>query len=361
MNREGTEAVGLEALRQTSGQRELEPSLSPRFIAYVRDYLLDNDIDPEPVFYQCGIESSHCEELDVAVPARQIANLLELAAQYSNNACMGLHMARRYHYESASLLILAMLAAPSVGDGIRCLCHYDRYVDTAIAINFDFSKSLAEFSFRVIVPEGVEVDQLNEYLLAFLVQALNTATRIPVPIEQVCFSHANDRNTQALQTFFKAPVQFSCPDNRLIFDRSYLQERFHTSHNLLHDILVNAMKTYLVSEQSDNGFVDILCREIIRCGVDESATLEKMAERLAISPRTLRRRLSREGLSFQEVKNLTRAKRAKYYLRRTSMPIAEIAYELGFSELSAFSRAFRSWVGQAPHAYREQGGSLTGE
>ncbi|MDO8861958.1 AraC family transcriptional regulator [Haliea sp. E1-2-M8] len=342
-------------------QGELEPSLSPRFVAYVRDYLLDHGVDPEPVFRECGIVSSRCEELDAAVPARQITTLLELAARYSNNPCMGLHMAQRYHYESASLLILAVLAAPSVGDGIRCLSHYDRYVDTAIAIDFDFCKSLAEFSFRVIIPEGVPTNQLNEYLLGFLVQALNTATRIPVPVKQVCFSHDSDQNARALQDFFQAPVKFSCADNRLFFDRSYLQERFHTSHNLLHEILVNAMKTYFVSEQAGNGFVDILCREIIRCGADESATLEKIAERLAISPRTLRRRLSSEGRSFQEVKNLARAKRAKYYLRRTAMPIAEIAYELGFSELSAFSRAFRSWVGQAPQVYREQAGPLAGE
>lgn len=360
MNRLEAEAATVETLRWPA-QREMEPSLSPRFVAYVRDYMLDHGINPEPIFSQCDIVSSRFDELDAALPARQVASLLELAAQYSNNPCMGLEMARRYHFESASLVILAMLAAPSVGDGIRCLCHYDRYVDTAIVINFDFSKPLAEFSYRVIVPEGVAVNQLNEYLQGFLVQALNTATRIPVPIKQVWFSHDNAQNADALQAFFKAPVKFSCPDNRLFFDRSYLQERFHTSHNLLHEILVNAMKTYFVSEQSGNGFVDILCREIIRCGADESATLEKIAERLAISPRTLRRRLSSEGRSFQEVKNLARAKRAKYYLRRTTMPIAEIAYELGFSELSAFSRAFRSWVGQAPQTYREQGESLSGE
>lgn len=360
MNRPEAESAAVRALRWPA-ERELEPSLSPRFVAYVRDYMLDQGINPEPIFSQCGIVSSRFDELDAALPAHQVANLLELAAQYSDNPCMGLHMAQRYHYESASLVILAMLAAPSVGDGIRCLCHYDRYVDTAIVINFDFSKPLAEFSYRVIVPEGVAVCQLNEYLQGFLVQALNTATRIPVPIKQVCFSHDNDQNASVLRDFFQAPVKFSCPDNRLFFDRSYLQERFHTSHNLLHEILVNAMKTYFVSEQSGNGFVDILCREIIRCGADESATLEKIAERLAISPRTLRRRLSSEGRSFQEVKNLARAKRAKYYLRRTTMPIAEIAYELGFSELSAFSRAFRSWVGQAPQAYREQGDSLAGE
>lgn len=314
---------------------------------------MDKGLAPEPLFLTCGIEPLLCDEDDRPLPATQVANLLEQAASYSGDPCLGLHMAQRYHYESASLLILAVLAAPSVAEGIRCLCHYDRYVDTAIETSFDFDKSLAEFSHRLIVPEGVAVSQLSEYLLGFLVQALNTATRRPVPISEVWFSHGNAQNARVLEEFFNAPVHFSRPENKLVFDRTYLQERFYTSHNMLYEILVNAMKAYFVSEKSGNGFVDILCREVIRCGGDESATLEKIAERLAISPRTLRRRLADEGYSFQEVKNLAREKRAKYYLSRTNMPLAEIAFELGYSELSAFSRAFRSWAGQTPQTYRE--------
>lgn len=360
MSRPVAEAGSPTAARRC-GQWEAEPTLSARFVAYVRDYMFDQGMEPGVLFRQCGIDSTRHEELDAPVPARKVANLLELAAQHSANPCMGLDMARRYHYESASLLILAVLSAPSVGDGIRCLCHYDRYVDSAIEIDFDFSRSCAEFSFRVIAPEGVVLTQLNEYLLGFLVQALNTATRVPVPIRQVWFSHASDKNTAALSDFFNAPVAFSRPINRLFFESSYLRERFHTSHDLLHEVLINAMKTYFVPQQSGSGLVDILCREIIRGGAEECATLESIAQRLAVSPRTLRRRLSTEGYTFQEVKNLARARRAKYYLRRTTLPIAEIAYELGFSELSAFSRAFRSWVGQAPQAYREQGASAPGE
>jgi AraC-like DNA-binding protein len=334
-------------------QRGLEPSLSPRFVAYVRDFLMDKGLDPEPLFLACGVEPLLCDEDDLPLPATQVTSLLEQAASYSRDSCLGLHMAQSYHYETASLLILAVLAAPSVAEGLRCLCHYDRYFDTAIESSIDFDKSLAEFSCQVIVPEGVAVSQLNEYLLGFLVQALNTATRRPVPISEVWFNHGNAQNAGTLEEFFHAPVHFSRPENKLVFDRSYLQERFYTTNNMLYQILVNAMKTYFVSEKSGKGLVDILCREVIRCGGDESATLEKIAERLAVSPRTLRRRLTDEGYSFQEVKNLAREKRAKYYLSRTNMPLAEIAFELGYSELSAFSRAFRSWAGQTPQTYRE--------
>jgi hypothetical protein len=107
-------------------------------VAYIRDFLMDKGLAPEPLFLACGIEPLLCDENDRPLPATQVANLLEQAASYSGDSCLGLHMAQRYHYESASLLILAVLAAPSVAEGIRCLCHYDRYVDTAIETSFDF-------------------------------------------------------------------------------------------------------------------------------------------------------------------------------------------------------------------------------
>ncbi len=75
---------------------------------------------------------------------------------------------------------------------------------------------------------------------------------------------------------------------------------------------------------------------------------------MGMSERTLRRQLSNEGISFQEAKNIARRKWAKYYLAKSNMSLTEIAFELGYSELSAFSRAFRHWVGETPQAYRNR-------
>jgi len=82
--------------------------------------------------------------------------------------------------------------------------------------------------------------------------------------------------------------------------------------------------------------------------------MEQIARSLALSPRTLRRRLSEEGYTFQEVKTQVREQRARHYLASTALSLSEIAFELGYSELSAFSRAFRSRVGETPQAYREK-------
>lgn len=332
---------------------EFEPTLSPRFVAYVRDYLMDRGVDPDPVFLESGISSTCDEDFDESLPVEQVAKLFELAAHYTNNPCMGMNMGQGYHYESSSLLILAMLAAPSVAEGIKCLNQYDQYVDTAIETRFDFDQPHAEFGARVITPENVKVNQLNEYLMVFLVQALGVATRQAVPLKEVCFEHAAGESRKELLDFFGAPIRYSQESNKLVFDRDFLRERFFSSNALLYDILTNAMKTYFASASSQNSFVDTVCREITLLTGNELPSTEIIAKRLAMSPRTLRRRLAEDGYSFQEAKNLARERRAKYYLSQTNMPLSEIAFELGYSELSAFSRAFRSWVGKTPQSYRE--------
>ncbi len=330
-----------------------EPSLSPRFVAYIRDYLLDRNIDPDPIFAESGIESSMYQEHDSALPVHQVATLFELAAKYSNNPCMGLSMAQGYHYETSSLLIIAMLAAPSVEDGLKFLKRFDPYVDSGLEIELNFNTPLAEFGARLIISDEVNGNQINEYLMTFLMQSISNATRKRPPIRHVWFNHACDQNRKVLEEFFDAPVTFSQPLNKFYFDRSFLQERFFTSNGLLFDVLNNAMKTYFSAVNEQNGFVDLVCREITRCDSEDVINVELIAGRLTISPRTLRRRLADEGYSFQEAKNLARCNRAKYFLSHTRMPLSEIAFELGFSELSAFSRAFRSWVGEPPQSYRE--------
>ena len=137
---------------------DFEPTLSPRFVAYVRDYLMDHGIAPDPVFLESGIPSREGEDYDAPIPIEQVAKLFELAAKYTDNTCMGLNMGQQYHYESSSLLILAVLAAPSVDEGIKCLNRYDQYVDTGIETSFDFDQPLAEFGARMIVADGVDVE-----------------------------------------------------------------------------------------------------------------------------------------------------------------------------------------------------------
>ncbi|MEM1111707.1 MAG: AraC family transcriptional regulator ligand-binding domain-containing protein [Pseudomonadota bacterium] len=332
---------------------EFEPTLSSRFVAYVRDYLLDRQIEPGPVFEDCDIPWKD-EDYDAPVPVHKVARLLERAAEISDNSCMGMRMGQDYHYEAASMLIMAMMAAPRVESSLKCLNRYDKYVDTGIETRLDFDQPLAEFCARLLGDDDVERVQLNEYLMVFLAQTLFVATRQRMPVEEVWLSHSNEVNAAALVDYFAAPIIFGQPVNKLIFDRTYLQAACFTSNALLFEILTNALQTYFAPSSEQGRFIDRVAREIVSAAEVDSDSAERIAERLAISARTLRRRLAEEGFSFQEAKNLAREKHAKYFLAHTTLSLSEIAFKLGYSELSAFSRAFRAWTGLTPQNYREQ-------
>lgn len=330
---------------------DFEPNLSPRFTVYIRDYLLDRNIEPQPVFDACQMVVDQ-EEDSPPIAISKATRLLETAGGVAGDPYIGLHMAQAYHYESAGLLILAMLAASSVEEGIKTICHYDKAVDSAIVTAFSVGEKNSSFTANLLNPTNVDVRNLNEYLIAFLVQTLNMATRKQMPIREVRFKHQRD-NSRELQEFFNAPVSFSQADNLIIFDSSYLGERFLTTNSLLYDVLVQSLREYYYSQDRESALVQAVCREILRQTNDSSPSLESIAKSLAMSGRTLRRKLRDAGLSFKAVKNLALEQRSKFYLSNTAMPMAEIAFELGYSELSAFSRAFRGWTGQSPQNYRE--------
>jgi AraC-like DNA-binding protein len=86
-------------------------------------------------------------------------------------------------------------------------------------------------------------------------------------------------------------------------------------------------------------------------------SLEAIARQMHLSGRTLQRKLQAEGSSFADVLDRTRRSTADVYLRRRELALTEVAYLLGFSEQSAFTRAFQRWYGMPPSRYREQAGA----
>ena len=329
------------------------PSLSPRFAAYVRDYLLDRSVDPAPVFFASGLDYHSHEEYDAPLPVESVAALFEKAAEVTQNPSMGLSMGQDFHYESSSLLIVAMLAAPSVVGGLTFLNQYDRYIDSGITTSFHPHGEPVAFTADLIHVGGAQMGQLNEYLMGFLVQTLITATRTRVPLLQVTFQHREPANVDALTSFFACDLVFGAEHNSIRMPQHFLDRPFLSSNKLMFRILANAMETYFSMGDKTSGFVATVCRQIMLEDPLVNPAAENVAQRLGISTRTMRRRLSDEGFTFNDAKNLARERRAKYLLVNSRASLTEIAFELGYSELSAFSRAFRCWVGETPQAYRD--------
>jgi AraC-like DNA-binding protein len=174
-----------------------------------------------------------------------------------------------------------------------------------------------------------------------------------IPLRQVDFSCPAPARRQDYGQFFGAPVQFDQPCTRLAFDARYLAAPPVRSPQALAQFLRAAPGNILVRYRQDGG-TDSRVRNRLRL---LSPTLwpdaDALAAELGLSPATLRRRLHAEGQNLGAIRDELRSVASQRLLRDTAMTVAAIAAEMGYSEPSAFVRAFRHWTGTNPGAFRK--------
>jgi AraC-like DNA-binding protein len=135
--------------------------------------------------------------------------------------------------------------------------------------------------------------------------------------------------------------------NEALLDKPVTQNEQSLSRFLRHPVLA------MLTQQYDQSSWTSRVKRLLRKDLEDMPELEQVAATLDIHPQTLRRRLSREGTSFSELKGQVRQDVALHYLGKQGLSIEDIAHRAGFSESSAFIRAFKGWTGVTPYTYRK--------
>jgi AraC-like DNA-binding protein len=197
--------------------------------------------------------------------------------------------------------------------------------------------------------------QQSEYGLAV---ALNTIRMMVgsrwVPLE-VQFAHQPPRQTSEHLRVFGAPVSFAAPTNAMVFDPEFVERQVPSADERLYPIMRRYLDQVLQEmprETDELASVRRAVGEIMREG---DPKLADVARKVALSPRTLQRRLKEQGLDFKGLVDDTRRRFSLNYLKDPQHTLTEIAYLLGYSEVSAFNRAFKRWTGTTPVSYRRSG------
>ncbi len=212
-------------------------------------------------------------------------------------------------------------------------------------VRFTYRNAFADTPGRRCATEAAPIEMIHGARL--LVQS-----RV-VPAE-VRFAHPAPDYVTSLEAFFGCPVRFGADDHALVLKTEDLALPLARADAqlgaFLRGIAEGALSKRGADETPLDGVRKILAEELQR-GVP---SIDVVATRLATSERTLRRRLEREGKTFRGVLDDTRAELARSYVSNAQMPLAEVAFMLGFSEPSAFHRAFKRWTGMTPAAFRVQ-------
>jgi AraC-like DNA-binding protein len=156
-----------------------------------------------------------------------------------------------------------------------------------------------------------------------------------------------------IRHFFPCPVSFDQAINSVTFSSRHLEAELVRDEAQLQEFLPLAPYHIVIEPMASNRSITHRIREILGSDLrDELPSFEELTGLLNMSARTLRRRLEKEGTSYQRIKDNTRRDVAISMLSRDGLTVSEVAEQVGFSDPSAFHRSFKKWTGQSPGSYR---------
>jgi AraC-like DNA-binding protein len=185
-------------------------------------------------------------------------------------------------------------------------------------------------------------------------------THARISVEEASFRWSGPRDRRPFERFFEGPVRFGAKQDVLMLHSDVMKLPLVESTPEL-GALFEAYAAALVRRMMpQSSLVERVREEIAEGLLTGSAKEEAVAQRLAVTVRTMHRRLDAAGTSFRKIRDELLRERAEGLLREHRVPIAEVSYLLGYGEPSNFRRAFRRWTGLTPTEWRAAGPHATG-
>jgi AraC-like DNA-binding protein len=310
--------------------------------------------DPDELLRPLGLTRQSLAKPDGYIPCAQFAQLLEEAARATGDECFGLHFGERFNPKDIGPVAYVMMNSPTIEAGFQNAGRYLSVHNQAAKVAFGVDGRLA-FARHVLSDPAIEAPRHhNEYSLAVALSVMRVMAGSGWAPLEARFAHPGPKDDAEHVRVFGAPVTFGHPANEFVVEREFLDRQVPAADPRLYPILRRYLDAILAEMPREDDLLVSVRRAVAEAMRHGDPSLGEVGKRLAVGPRTLQRRLREHGLEFKALVDDTRRRFALTYLRDRGSTLAEIAYLLGYSEVSAFNRAFRRWTGATPSDYRRR-------
>ncbi|MGZ8435841.1 MAG: AraC family transcriptional regulator [Candidatus Binatia bacterium] len=328
------------------------PLISSSVTTGLLDAIAATGADPDLVRQSMALDFTALSDAEGFIACVDFARLLEEVAQATGDRCFGLHFGARSNPKNIGPLVYAVLNSPTIAVACQTAARDLHVHNQALKLSLDMADELAKFTYSY-AHIGVEKPrQFSEFTMAGTLNTFRIMAGSQWSPREIQFAHdPPESNTEHLRVF-RAPVTFRCASNALIMEREFLDQTVPSADHRLFGILTHYLGEVLNRMPTENGVIATIRKAIGESLKGGTPKLARVAKSIALSPRTLQRRLEKHGLDFKQLVDDTRHQFALEYLRDQENTLTQIAFLLGYSEVSAFNRAFKRWTGSPPQHYR---------
>lgn len=335
-----------------------ESTLAATIVVDMLQYLEAHGSPAASIAHRCGIDLPVPLETDARVPGRQVERLWAAAVEATGDELVGLHMAEDYSPGTLDILGYVVLSCRTIEEVLDRLSRYVRVLNDGLRVTIvrEGSVTYCRPSFITSIDNYLlrRPTEAIDALFGGIARELRRLASTPLTAQEVWLRRPRPGNDARAryERVFGAPVRFGMSEDRFILPTSHLAERVRSANPMLlatFELHADALIATLDRPASRSHQVAQVLVQRLKGSVPP---LSEVARELAMSDRNLQRALRNDGTSYQKLLDDVRRDLALRHLSAPGTSASQVGFLLGFSEPSAFHRAFRRWTGKAPGAYR---------
>jgi len=298
-----------------------------------------------------GLTLATLKDPDLRVPASAHYRLWELAEQLTADPGVGLHAGQVIDPERMGLVGHVFFNCDTLGEAVVQYVRLHRLINESVTLSFEQTPDQAILTWLPDRPDHYCRQDMDRTLAAALCRTRHFIHR-SIEADWLEIAHPEPAYAAEYRKLFGGTVHFGCGVTRMAFDSKHLGHPIPHRNPYVYSAVLKQVNAVMARLQTRRSFSRKVRRLISRQMATDRIDADTLARQCHMSRQTLYRKLKKEGMSFHDLVEQVRKDKALRYVADDQYALGEIAFLLGFSELSAFSRAFKRWTGVAPAQFR---------
>jgi AraC-like DNA-binding protein len=327
------------------------PTTPAQYILILLDLARQHGVSASAILENTGLSEGRLATIGTRVSEDDFTIIIDRSYELTGDPALGLHLGSRLNLSAHATLGQAFMTCENLDQVLSFFLRYYHILAPALELHYErregrcylvpnspYQQERVAFSYEMLFAAVVQT-------IGFLVNRDDLKFRLELPYPEPDY-------IEEYLEIFGEDLHFDCAQGRISFEEDWLQAPLPSSNPALLDLFERECRR-LLADLEDEDSITERSLQLLRKLEGHYPQMPLLASMLNVSPRTYRRRMAEEDVSYQQLLDRVRTEHADHYLKTTYLPLASIAYMVGFNDVSNFRRAYIKWTGTTPREARD--------